>query len=52
MMFGKRRGFSRLFGRGVEMSREDKISYLKDYKKALVEELEDVEQALNNPDSS
>jgi len=51
-MFGRRRGLGRLFGPRWEQSKEEKVSALEEYKKALAEELEDVEAALKNPDRS
>jgi hypothetical protein len=49
-MFAGRHGFGRYFGYHRQFTREEKAVALEEYKKALTEELEDVEAALKNPD--
>ncbi|MFC1625891.1 DUF5320 domain-containing protein [Patescibacteria group bacterium] len=42
--FGRGRGLGRYFGWGQPQTKEEKLKALSDYKKALKEELEDVEK--------
>ena len=44
--FGRGRGLGCYFGWGQPRTQQDQVQSLKDYKQALVEELEDVEKEL------
>lgn len=49
-MFGKPRICARLADFGKTLSREDKVKHLKEVRRALIEELEEVDSAISNPD--